>query len=413
LNKQDKDIELIRQYLNGELSPTEMNSLEARALDDPFLQDALDGFSNFDIKNVDFNALDERLNERIKDTGKLLSLKWGIKQWSIAASIIFCITIANIYFNQTPNNKNIALTELQKGKQIPETEKIKIDSAEVSEDVTAKPFLTDSQNEQQIALLDNSVESNQSKKGINPEKDIYLEPKEIATDSNKSTNLNEVAAVTNATQYKKGIVSAVSSINQENLIAARSMRTVDPAISKNIKGKVIDERDGAALPGVSIKDPISGLTAQSDAKGEFDITASENADLLASYIGYDSKNISINGNDTLKIALNKTQSSLSEVVLAGYGSLKKSSAKIAGPKKGWKDFRKYLDKQAKLPNNKYGNVQLEFVIQPDGKLTDFKILKSFNAVANEKAINLIKDYPGGWNGSADHIPQKANVTVKF
>jgi hypothetical protein len=410
LNKQDKDIELIRQYLNGELSPTEMNSLEARALDDPFLQDALDGFSNFDIKNADFNALDERLNERIKDTGKILSLKWGIKQWGIAASIIFCITIASIYFNQTPNNKNIALTELQKGKQIPEVEKIKIDSAEVSENVTAKPFLTDSQNEQQITLLDNSAQSNQSKKGINPEKDIYLKPKEIV-DSVKSNNLAEVVGY--AAQSKKSVVVSTPLVNAESLMAARSIRTFDPAISKNIKGKVIDEKDGTALPGVSIKDPISGLTAQSDAKGEFDITASKNADLVASYIGYDSKYISINGNDTLKIALNQTQSSLSEVVVVGYGSLKKSSAKIAGPKKGWTDFRKYLDEQAKLPNNKYGNVQLEFVIQADGKLTEFKILKSFNAVADEKAINLIKDYPGGWNGSADHIPQKANVTVKF
>lgn len=410
MNKQDKDIELIRQYLNGELSPTEMNSLEARALDDPFLQDALDGFSNFDIKNADFNALDERLNERIKDTGKILSLKWGIKQWGIAASIIFCITIASIYFNQTPNNKNIALTELQKGKQIPEVEKIKIDSAEVSENVTAKPFLTDSQNEQQITLLDNSAQSNQSKKGINPEKDIYLEPKEIV-DSVKSNNLAEVVGY--AAQSKKSVVVSTPLVNAESLMAARSIRTFDPAISKNIKGKVIDEKDGTALPGVSIKDPISGLTAQSNLNGEFEISASKNADLVASYIGYDSKNISINGNDTLKIALNQTQSSLSEVVVVGYGSLKKSSAKIAGPKKGWTDFRKYLDEQAKLPNNKYGNVQLEFVIQADGKLTEFKILKSFNAVADEKAINLIKDYPGGWNGSADHIPQKANVTVKF
>ena len=127
----------------------------------------------------------------------------------------------------------------------------------------------------------------------------------------------------------------------------------------------------------------------------------------------DTKKIIIGGNDTLKIALTQDKSALSEVVVVGYGSLNKSQNIIAGPKKGWTDFRKYLDEQAKLPNNKYGNVQLEFVIQADGKLTDFKILKSFNAVADEKAINLIKDYPGGWNGSADHIPQKANVTVKF
>ena len=280
----------------------------------------------------------------------------------------------------------------------------------MSENVTAKPFLTDSQNEQQIALLDNNAQSNQSKKGINPEKDIYLEPKEIV-DSVKSNNLAEVVGY--AAQSKKSVVVSTPLVNAESLMAARSIRTFDPAISKNIKGKVIDEKDGTALPGVSIKDPISGLTAQSNLNGEFEISASKNADLVASYIGYDTKKIIIGGNDTLKIALTQDKSALSEVVVVGYGSLNKSQNIIAGPKKGWTDFRKYLDEQAKLPNNKYGNVQLEFVIQADGKLTEFKILKSFNAVADEKAINLIKDYPGGWNGSADHIPQKANVTVKF
>jgi len=414
VNKQDKDIELIRQYLNGELSQTEMNSLEAKALDDPFLQDALDGFTEFSVKNVDLNNLEERLNERIKEKGKILSLRWGIKQWGIAASIIFCITIVGIYFNQTPNNKNIALTDLQKSKQIPQAEKLKLDSSDSIENrIYNSP--SDLKNEEQIALLDKGAESNQSKKGINPEKDIYLQPKEILVDSNKSINLNEVALVGYGTQNKKEIISAVSSAKEENLMATRSMKTIDIALSKNIRGKVVDEKDGTALPGVSIKDPISGLTIQSDAKGEFNITASKNSGLVASYIGYNTQEIPIKNmdNDSLKIFLKQGNSALSGVVVNGYGTLEKSQTIIASPKKGWSNFRKYLDEQAKLPHNNHGKVQLEFVIQADGKLTDFKILKGFNAVADEKAVNLVIDYPGGWNGSTDKIPQTANVTVKF
>ncbi|OAQ37973.1 hypothetical protein A5893_16525 [Pedobacter psychrophilus] len=412
MNKQDKDIELIRQYLNGELSPTEMNSLEARALDDPFLQDALDGFTEFDIKNSDLSDLESRLNERIKDKGKILSLSWGIKQWGIAASIIFCITIAGIYFNQIPDDKNFKLADLQKSKQIPQAEKIKLDSSDSIENKIYSSPLAESKNEEQIALLDDNLAPNQSKV-INPEKDIYLEPQKISADSIKSRNLNEVAVVGYATQYKKDIVGSISSVKQENLMAARSSKINNAAPFNNIKGKVVDEKDGSSLPGVSIKDPISGLITQSDANGEFNISASKTSDLVASYIGYETKNIPINGNDSLKIALNQAQSSLSEVVVIGYGKLKKSQNIIAGPKNGWSNFRKYLDEQAKLPNNKHGKVTLTFVIQADGKLTDFKVLKSFNAVADEKAVNLVIDYPGGWNGSTDKIPQIAKVTVKF
>ena len=411
MSEQDKDIELIRQYLNGELSPTEMNSLEARALDDPFLQDALDGFTEIEVKNTDLNDLDAQLTERIKGNGKILSLKWGIKQWAIVASIIFCITIAGIYFNQIPNDKNIKLADLQNSKQIPEAEKIRIDS---SENLNKYPQLDSSKNEQQIAFLSDS-KNYQKTKILIPEVDIILEPNQTTADSIKSVALDNVAVLGNSLQYEKSIVSDAASINNENLMAARSMKSIGSVQIRNIKGKVVDDKDDSAIPGVSVKDITTGIVSQTDAKGEFYITATKNTNLEASYIGYDTQEITtVNiDNDSLKIALKQNESSLSEVVVVGYETQKKSSPIIAGPKNSWANFRKYLDNGAKLSNNKHGEVQLKFVIQTDGKLTDFKILKSFNAVADEKAVNLVLDYPGGWNGSTDKIPQTAKVTVKF
>ncbi|MEO9532681.1 MAG: CDC27 family protein [Crocinitomicaceae bacterium] len=44
-NKEHIDIKIIEQYFAGELSPSEMHSLEKAALDDPFLQEALDGYA--------------------------------------------------------------------------------------------------------------------------------------------------------------------------------------------------------------------------------------------------------------------------------------------------------------------------------------------------------------------------------
>jgi hypothetical protein len=248
-----------------------------------------------------------------------------------------------------------------------------------------------------------------------PELDISLEPNQAAADSNKSVALNKVVVAISSPQYKKNIASDATSINNENLMAARSMKSSTSAITRNIKGKVIDEKDGATLPGVSIKDITTGNVSQTDAKGQFDISVSKNTDLVASYIGYDTKEIATKNidNDSLNIALKQDEASLSEVVIVGNGTLKKSSNIIAGPKNGWLNFRKYLDEEAKKANQKHGNVDVEFIIQANGTLTDFKILKSLNAAADKKTVNLIKDYLGGWNGSPDNIPQKANVTVKF
>ena len=60
------DINLIRQYVAGELSVKEMHAIERAALNDPFLQDALDGFENqLDQDLMPISLLQRRLEERI------------------------------------------------------------------------------------------------------------------------------------------------------------------------------------------------------------------------------------------------------------------------------------------------------------------------------------------------------------
>ncbi|MBK0383084.1 carboxypeptidase-like regulatory domain-containing protein [Pedobacter sp. SD-b] len=405
--KKVSDIELIRKYLNGQLSPAEMNSLEARALDDPFLQDALDGFSEFGLKDPDMNDLNYRLNEKLSKKEKIIGLNWGVKQWGIAASIILALTLSAIYFNQTPNNKNIALADLQKAKQIPDDEKIKTDTPTNNDKGQNNyPEIENDKKEQQIAIL-NDTEYPETKKAFSPGTGITLEQKETMADANMDSD--EAAA---APTLEKEKIAAISA-KQENLMAARSMKSAIAAPQTiNIKGRVIDEKDSAAIPGVSIRNLATGNVTQTDAHGEFDIEAPKNSKLAISYIGYETITKSIE-NDSLNIALKQDKSQLSEVVVVGYGTPKSNENLIAGPKKGWATFRKYLDDEAKKADLNGGEVQIEFVIQADGKLTDFKVLKSFNAIADEKAVNLVKDFSGGWNGSADKTPQKASVTVKF
>lgn len=60
------DINLIKQYVAGKLSVKEMHALERAALDDPFLQDALDGFENqLDHDLMPISLLQSRLEKRI------------------------------------------------------------------------------------------------------------------------------------------------------------------------------------------------------------------------------------------------------------------------------------------------------------------------------------------------------------
>ena len=54
----------IEKYRKGELTPSEMNSLEKKALSDPFLADALEGAETISAK--DFSEDLDELNESIR-----------------------------------------------------------------------------------------------------------------------------------------------------------------------------------------------------------------------------------------------------------------------------------------------------------------------------------------------------------
>lgn len=407
MNSPQQDIALIRKYHNGELSPAEKNQLEVRALDDSFLQDALDGYEDLGVKDDDIIGLYQRLDDRLLPA-KVTAPIWGFKQWGIAASIIFCIALGSIYFNQTPKNKTIALNDIQQKEDIPQAEKSKITPPDNKDSDVLN-----------IAKSDLSAEARieppqlGESKIFTPEQDIVVEPLTAATEKkDNSTDLAEVVVMGYGTQKKESLTGAVSSMNAESLMASRMVRAEKVTPIFKLRGKIIDEKDSTALPGVSIKNLESGVIKQTDVNGEFSIDANKNDDLVISYLGYQVKK-TVAQQDSLLIGLKPDLAALNEVVVVGYGTQIRGTNNPVGPKVGWKVFKNYLEEQAKNANIGRGRVQLQFVINPNGDLADFKIIEAFSAKAGVAAINIIKNYNGGWSGSVDKVPHKASITIKF
>lgn len=91
-----------------------------------------------------------------------------------------------------------------------------------------------------------------------------------------------------------------------------------------VQGKVSDSY-GEALPGVNILEQGTSNGTVTNINGEYSINvSSENAALIFSYVGYLSEEVSINGQSTIDITLVEDIRELSEVVVIGYGTQKKS-----------------------------------------------------------------------------------------
>lgn len=87
-------------------------------------------------------------------------------------------------------------------------------------------------------------------------------------------------------------------------------------------GKVTDA-EGNALIGVTIKLKGSGAGTVTDVNGNFSINATAGATLVVSYLGFQTKEVVLGAERVLNIKLLENQSALDEVVVVGYGTVKK------------------------------------------------------------------------------------------
>jgi TonB-linked SusC/RagA family outer membrane protein len=112
-------------------------------------------------------------------------------------------------------------------------------------------------------------------------------------------------------------------LKRQDALPPTELPSKSVAPKRNLTGKVVDEMN-APLPGVSIvvKGTQTGTTT--DADGGFTLDVPDNAVLVLSFVGYTTKEIPVDNQSTISITLEADVKSLSELVVVGYGVVKKS-----------------------------------------------------------------------------------------
>ncbi len=101
------------------------------------------------------------------------------------------------------------------------------------------------------------------------------------------------------------------------------LQALSTAQTRLIKGKVTDE-SGAPLPGASVTLQGTSIGTLTDDNGLYQIQASEANQLVTSFIGFITQTIPVGNKSEINITLLATANSLDEVVVVGYGEVKKS-----------------------------------------------------------------------------------------
>ncbi|RXG26642.1 TonB-linked SusC/RagA family outer membrane protein [Leeuwenhoekiella polynyae] len=96
------------------------------------------------------------------------------------------------------------------------------------------------------------------------------------------------------------------------------------AMQMQITGTVQDSK-GVMLPGVTVKIKDSQKGVSTDFDGNYSITADPEATLVFSYVGFETLETTIDGRNQIDITLKESLEEMSEVVVIGYGQVKKEN----------------------------------------------------------------------------------------
>jgi TonB-dependent starch-binding outer membrane protein SusC len=160
-----------------------------------------------------------------------------------------------------------------------------------------------------------------------------------------------------------------------------------------IKGKVTDP-NGDALIGVSVA--IKGTTkgTQTDVSGNYSIDAANNAILVFSFVGYETKEAVVSGQKDINISLGLDDKLLSEIVVVGYGSQLKKSVTGAVQTIGAREIKDIPVSQiAQKLQGQLAGVQINQTTGKPGQGMNVRIRGQLSVSAGSDPLYVIDGFP--------------------
>jgi hypothetical protein len=409
MSRIDRTYERIRQYLKGLLSNRERHDLEKEMMQDMFDDEAFEGLSqlNGSALDSDMASLMNRMDARTGHQKR--SLVWFYR---IAAGIILMIGLGTVlYLLMKPPAPGLITQELKKEERPapPETA------------VPTPPVM----HEKEGVLKEEQGE---------PEENIPSKKEEIADVT--VLPLEDIAEIESV-----DAVRAPEARTYQEALQEETYRNQDTVVmTQYITGRVLGV-NRQALEGVSVMEKGSDRATLTDMNGNFRLRVKNPGSRLAlNYIGYKTKEVPTREVAGKEITLDEDMVAMSEVVVVGYGSRKRSGVeKAAGevrdtltnayevsytynkpvtPGGTLKEFESWVEthietqKFVDLLPGKY-RIRVNLHVNTDGTITGINIRKDVPEIVAEEYKRAVSQSPAWQPALANKVPVEAEVEIIF
>lgn len=383
-------------YIRGSRKGKEAHRLEKEAMRDPFLADAMDGYSNMKgNQEENIRILHERIARRVARKQRLVTV------WSVAASLLVGLFLGGYFLLNTrplPDETRLAL----------EQQVVSTSQNEGTPDQIAKSNPEDSTATEKVFITDYRVVKSKKPVASVPEAILQEIYDEVGQDVEVDLPLAEPIPVAKE-QFAMKAVAVLDAKPMGNQV-------------KTVHGKVVDE-GGEPIIGASVLLKGTQKGTISDIDGNFSLEVGRNKELAVNYIGYEPIILPVDTGKNMLIAMVEDNKALDEIVVVSYGSKKSprvtaniSKLKVSGapqPENGNIAFWQYIKENLKHPTDTSclrakGKVVLNFRVDSNGRPTDIQVKKSLCPSADKEAIRLIEEGPDWVMGD-----KEAKITIRF
>ncbi|MGQ1910225.1 carboxypeptidase-like regulatory domain-containing protein [Marinifilum sp. RC60d5] len=428
-------------YFGNKLGNKEKHAFEKKIMQDSFESEAYDGLSKLDVADFenDMAELDKLLQKRTKEK-KPRMLVW----LPYAASLIIVLGLGSMlyYLNQYSMQDELIGAQMEElapkvEKTIPEPEITKQDSESIDimdrlvEDLEIEISDADENKEEELMVVSENEEVEDEISPLVKSKQLELiAPVEQVVVASKVSDKNDDLSAENAKRALEGQVAGV--LVQE----AGKFKSAEKAIPKSvvqdrnvIYGKVVDENE-IPIPGVSIVVKGTAKGGVTDLDGQFKLSALDtNRDykLVASFIGFESKEVNAQADSSLLVILETSQQSMDELVVVGNGigesknEHRTTSWEKAKPNQfaSISRFEDYLVKELEATKFEHlkgvYKIKFTFVVEAYGVLNNIKFKGNPDTILKKEIERLLLEsgnwYPAESGGKA--VSSKVRISLKL
>ncbi len=434
------DIERIRKYLNGELSPQEMFVLERQAQDDPVLMDLLEGMEmagNDPVHQANIRDIRNQIPGMAGEVDKIRKMPVPWRKWAVAASIILVAGIGAFFVWRPSSNVGVELVQQLETGPSPrgqEAEREATSQAESAESASVVPSQSAAPAPAQqvppraaVGRDAGGLAEDQLAATPPPRALSALRPADSLSMS-ASAGAQAGAAAASAAGSGTVLLAArqeAADTNEKRLsMTIRSLPadTVGRPMYRTISGVVRQLETGQPIAGVTISGSDANVATQSAMDGKFSLAIPvQNDSLTIASLGFEKQTLDVRNRDSLVVVLEESLAELSEVVVVGYGQASRRGERpIVGavavdagqpkPISGWVNFEQYIQRETASSQGK-GTVTLKFRVGDKGQPVDVQLEHTTNPSVVRRAMEILQVGPRWERGAAGDVP--ATVLIEF